>query len=170
MSPQEREHLRGFLASVFVEGFTDADWDHGLGGLHLMAEDEDGRLIGHSCIVQRHLMVGPQRTPRRVGYIEGVAVDAAARGQGLASSMVAEINEIITRSYDFGALCATEQGLPVYQRAGWKVWRGPLWAATPEGIVATDEDRGAVMVYENDSVALDLDTDLTADWRIGDVW
>jgi len=155
---------------VFVEGFTDADWDHGLGGLHIIAEDDDGVLLGHSCIVQRHLMVGPHRTPHRVGYIEGVAVDPAARGQGLASSMIADINDIITRSYDFGALCATEQGLPVYRRAGWQVWRGPLWALTPDGIVATDDDRGAVMIYETSSVAVDLDTDLTADWRIGDVW
>jgi aminoglycoside 2'-N-acetyltransferase I len=48
-------------------------------------------------------------------------------------------------------------------------WRGPTSALTPSGIVRTADADGAVFVLQV-GVPLDLDGELTSDWRDGDVW
>ncbi len=55
---------RQLLARVFAGEFEDVDWDHSLGGVHVVAR-ADGALVGHASVVQRRLMTGGR--PLRAG-------------------------------------------------------------------------------------------------------
>ena len=75
---------------------------------------------------------------------------------------------MIRGAYDLGALGATDEAVPLYERHGWRVWDGPLSALTPDGIIPTPDEQGAVYVLAED---LDRDPERAhRDWREGDVW
>ena len=64
--------VEGAFADAYGEGsWTDADWEHSLGGLHSLVWD-GADLIGHGALVQRRLLLGGRAL--RTGYVEGVAV------------------------------------------------------------------------------------------------
>ena len=69
------------VIEAFGGDFTDADWEHALGGMHAVI-CHHGALIAHAAVVQRRLLYGD--TALRCGYVEGVAVREDWRGQGLA--------------------------------------------------------------------------------------
>src|SRR5262245_17094303 len=59
------------LHGVFEGDWTADDWDHSLGGVHVLLW-EDGELVGHGAVVMRRLM--HQGRAIRTGYVEGVGV------------------------------------------------------------------------------------------------
>ncbi|WP_461026918.1 GNAT family protein, partial [Streptomyces sparsus] len=67
--------VRALLDEAF-EDFDDHDWDHGLGGMHVLVRS-DGDLLAHACVVQRRLLHAGRAL--RTGYVEGVAVRADRR-------------------------------------------------------------------------------------------
>jgi aminoglycoside 2'-N-acetyltransferase I len=150
----------------FGNGFGDDDWDHALGGLHALAHDGD-RLVGHGAVVQRRLVYGERAL--RAGYVEAVAVEEDARRRGIASAVMAALEDVIGRAYDLGALSATDAGSALYLSRGWQLWRGPTSALTPSGLHRTPDDDGSVHVLPGPFV-LDLDEELACDWRDGDLW
>ena len=79
------------------------------------------------------------------------------------------LEDVVRRAYDAGALSATDRGAQLYSGRGWQLWRGTTWALTPQGRVRTPEDDDAVFVLPG-GVPLDLDGELTCDWRDGDLW
>jgi aminoglycoside 2'-N-acetyltransferase I len=83
--------------------------------------------------------------------------------------MMAALERVVRGAYDLGALGATDQAAPLYAARGWKRWRGPAWALTPDGVVRTEDADGAIYVLPGE-VPLDLGGELTCDWRDGDVW
>ncbi|MEV6876346.1 GNAT family N-acetyltransferase [Amycolatopsis sp. NPDC051128] len=156
---------RNLLDDAFDGDFTDTDWENGLGGIHALAFDADG-LIGHAALVQRRLLHGSRVL--RAGYVEGVAVHPDHRRRGVAGAMMASL-EALLPGYDLGALSASEEAVVLYERRGWQQWRGPTFALTPTGIQRTADEDGGVYVFPG-KAPLDLDGELTADWRAGDVW
>ena len=72
-------------------------------------------------------------------------------------------------AYDLLALGATDDGVLLYESRGWLRWRGPLSALTPSGVVPTPDDEGWLFVLPG-AAHLDLDGELTCDWRNGDLW
>jgi aminoglycoside 2'-N-acetyltransferase I len=72
-------------------------------------------------------------------------------------------------AYEIGALGATDAAAAFYAARGWKLWQGPSSALTPAGVKRTGEDDGCIYVLPVD-VPLDLSSELTCDWRDGDVW
>jgi Acetyltransferase (GNAT) family. len=158
--------VRSLVEVAFEGRFTAEDWDHALGGLHALAWDGDD-LIGHGALVQRRLL--HQGRALRTGYVEAVAVRADRRRTGTASAIMAELERVITAAYELGALSAASAGARLYESRGWQRWRGPTSALTPTGVVATPEEDGHVFVWPA-SAPLDLDAELTCDWRGGDVW
>jgi aminoglycoside 2'-N-acetyltransferase I len=154
---------RALLDDVFAGEMTDSDWDHALGGVHALAW-EDGELVGHASVVQRRLVCGGRA--RRTGYVEGVGVRADRRRRGIAGALMASLEDVIGRAYELGALGASEMAIPFYASRGWRAWEGPLAALTPDGVVATPDERGAVFVLGE----LDVTGTLLCDWRDGDVW
>jgi aminoglycoside 2'-N-acetyltransferase I len=156
---------RNLLYTVF-DDMTEHDWEHSLGGIHALAWDA-AELIGHAAVVQRRLMHGGRAL--RAGYVEGVAVRADSRRQGHAGAIMDALERIIRDAYDLGALGASDAAVPFYEGRGWQPWQGPLSALTPSGVTDTPEEAGSVYVLAG-AVALDLNGELTCDWRDGDVW
>ena len=157
---------RALLDDAFDGDFDDEDWDHALGGLHALAWD-DGVLVGHGAVVLRRLLHGGRAL--RPGSVEAVAVAVAHRRTGVASALMARLEEVVRGAYDLGALGATDDGAALYAARGWQRWRGPTSVLGPTGTVRTPDDDGAVLVLPG-AGPLDLDGTLTCDWRDGDVW
>lgn len=165
----QRTAIRTLLDRAFAghpDGdFTDSDWDHTLGGLHVLALDGD-EPIGHASVVQRRLLHGGKAL--RTGYVESVAVKADRRNQGHGAAVMAEAERIIRGGYDLGALGSAEEATGFYAARGWRLWEGRTFALTPSGAVPTPDVDGWIYVYP--VAALDLGGELTCDWRDGDVW
>jgi len=146
--------------------FDDEDWDHALGGVHALVHD-GGELVAHGSVVQRRFLHAGRSW--RVGYVEAVAVAAAARRRGHGATVMAALEEVVRRAYDVGGLSATDDGAPLYRSRGWQLWRGPTAVLAPGGKVPTPEEDGSVYVLPG-AVPFDLDGELVCDWRDGDLW
>jgi len=166
LDAEDLEAVRRMRIEAFAGEFGDDDWEHSRGGMHVLAQ-EDGAIVAHAAVVQRRLLYGGRAL--RAGYVEGVAVRADQRRRGLGVALMTALDAILRGAYDIGALGATDAAIPLYEAHGWRRWRGPLSALTPDGIVPTPDSAGAVFVLEL-GVPLDLDAALTCDWRDGDVW
>jgi aminoglycoside 2'-N-acetyltransferase I len=166
----ELEALRRLVFGAFGGRFDEHDWDHTLGGMHVLVMEDDEDVVAHGAVVPRTLAAG--RRALRTGYVEGVATRGDRRGLGLATLVMAEVGRVVSEGgYELGAL-SDGTGIPgFYQRLGWETWQGPTWAAGPDGPERTAEEDGSVLVLRTPTTGeLDLDGPLTCDWRAGDVW
>jgi aminoglycoside 2'-N-acetyltransferase I len=164
-----RDEARRMVIDAFAGGaldFTDADWEHALGGMHALISHH-GALIGHAAVVQRRLLY--RQSALRCGYVEGVAVREDWRGQGLARALMDAVEQVLRGAYQLGALSASEAGRDLYAARGWLPWHGPTSVLAPTGVVRTPDDDGSVFVLPV-SVVVDTGEALTCDWRDGDVW
>jgi aminoglycoside 2'-N-acetyltransferase I len=161
----ELDAVRKLLADVF-DDLTADDVEHCLGGVHALAW-EDGRLVGHASVVQRRLLHGGRAL--RAGYVEGVAVRADRRGRGYGAAVMKAVEQVARRAYVVAALATTAAAAGFYAARGWQLWRGPSSALSPTGIRRTEDDDGGIYVLTLEA-PLDLDAELTCDWRDGDVW
>jgi len=174
LDAETREDARRMVVDAFGTdddgdpgaAFGDADWEHALGGMHALI-CRHGAIIAHGAVVQRRLLYRGKAL--RCGYIEAVAVRADWRGQGLATAVMDALEQVLRGAYQLGALSASEAGLALYLPRGWQQWNGPTSVLAPTGIRRTPEDDGGVHVLPI-SVELDTSTELTCDWRDGDVW
>jgi len=164
LSAAELGQLRHLLDLAFDE-FSDDDWQHGLGGTHVLVS-VDGELVAAGALVRRRFVHDGR--PLRCGYVEAVATHPDHRRQGHASAVMSVL-ESLAGTYDLLALSASEDGFDLYESRGWELWQGHTSVQTPRGPVATPGDDGSVFVRAGDQ-PLDLDGELTCDWRDGDVW
>lgn len=148
------------------EPFTEEDWEHGLGGVHFILEEE-GALVAHGSVVERELHVGEHHL--RTGYVEAVATKKDLQHRGYGSTIMREVGEYIDETFPLGAL---DTGVTAfYEQLGWAVWEGPTFVRTKSGLVRTAEDDGSVMVRLTPmSPELDLMAGISCEWRSGDVW
>jgi aminoglycoside 2'-N-acetyltransferase I len=154
------------MDDIFGDRFTADDWYHALGGMHALAY-ADGALVGHASVVLRRLLHGGRTL--RAGYVEAVGVRRDRRRRGVGRAVLTAIEPFIHGGFELGALSATDEGAQLYRVLGWQRWRGPTAALTPVGVVRTAEADGAVQVLVG-TAPLDLDGELTCDWREGDLW
>jgi len=166
LAPGVLDEVRELLMVVFDGDFEEADWEHALGGMHVIARHGPD-VVGHASVVQRRLLVGGRSL--RAGYVEGVGVHPDFRRRGIGRVMMAALERVIGAAYDLGALATSEEARALYARHGWQQWGGPTWALTPDGIVRTEDEDGGIYVLPA-GVPLDLSGALTCDWREGDVW
>jgi aminoglycoside 2'-N-acetyltransferase I len=168
LSAVELEAVRRLLFAAFAGRFDAHDWEHTLGGLHVLAT-EDGQVVAHGAVVARVLTVGDREVA--TGYVEGVATRADRRGLGLATRVMREVGRVIEHDHQLGALSDGTRIPGFYQRLGWETWQGPTWAAGPRGPERTADDDGSILVLRTPATAeLDLTAPLTCDWRPGDIW
>ena len=161
-----REELRALVDAAFEGDFTDEDWAHTAGGVHVWLSDDAG-VISHGSVVERWLECSGQRL--RVGYVEAVATAVAYRRQGHGASIMRYIGDLIRERFVLGALSTGTHAF--YEAFGWERWRGPACVDTPGGRERTPEDDGTIMILRTRrSPRLDLDTEIACDWRRGDVW
>jgi aminoglycoside 2'-N-acetyltransferase I len=154
------------VIEAFAGEYTDADWEHALGGMHALISHH-GALIGHAAVVRRQLLY--RGSALRCGYVEGVAVREDWRGQGLAHALMDAAEQVIRGGYQLGALSASAAGRSMYATRGWLPWRGPTSVLAPTGVRRTPDDDGSIFVLPI-SVELDTGEAITCDWRDGDVW
>jgi aminoglycoside 2'-N-acetyltransferase I len=168
LGTEELAALRGMVFGAFGGRFDEHDWEHMLGGVHVLVEEDDG-VVAHGAVVGRVLAAGAREL--RTGYVEGVATRGDRRGRGLATVVMVEAGRVVERDYELGGL-ADGTGIPgFYQRLGWETWQGPTFVAGPQGRVRTAAEDGNVLVLRTPATGeLDLTGPLTCDWRPGDVW
>jgi aminoglycoside 2'-N-acetyltransferase I len=149
-----------------AEGFTDQDWSHAIGGVHVIAE-ADGRVVAHASVVRRELHTGGHRL--RTGYVEAVATRPSHQRRGIGSLVIGEVDELIDRTDRLGALATGVAGF--YERLGWVAWEGPTFVRTAAGLVRTAEEDGNVLVrLTPSSPELDRSASISCEWRPGDAW
>jgi aminoglycoside 2'-N-acetyltransferase I len=158
--------LRTFLADAFPDNFSDDDWAHALGGVHVWLIDPVG-LVSHASLIDRTLHCAGQTL--LVGYVEAVATRATHRRRGHATTVMTRIGDLIRERYPLGALSTGAHAL--YEALGWETWRGPSFVDGPAGHERTPDDDGGIMILRTPrSPQLDLDRPIVCDWRQGDVW
>ncbi|MGH3555882.1 MAG: GNAT family N-acetyltransferase [Mycobacterium sp.] len=163
---EARQRAYEMVTDAFAGEFTDADWDHALGGMHALIWHR-GAIIAHGAVVQRRLLY--RGAALRCGYVEAVAVREDWRGQGLAIAILDACEQVIRGGYQLGALSSTDRGRRLYTVRGWLPWCGPTSVLAPTGSTRTPEEDGSVFVLPV-GISLDTSADLTCDWREGDVW
>jgi aminoglycoside 2'-N-acetyltransferase I len=167
LTKEVRELARGLLEVVFHGEFDEDDWEHSLGGMHVIAWYE-GLMVGHAALVQRRLFY--RQYPMRAGYVEGVGVHPDWQGRGIGGRLMDVIEQMIAGAYDIGALGASDDAVPFYEHRGWVRWQGPTSVMSPDGIVRTPDEDGAIFVLLHPDLRFDTTRELTCDYRSGDVW
>jgi aminoglycoside 2'-N-acetyltransferase I len=169
LRPREIAALRRLFDAAWAndeQPFTDQDWDHAVGGIHFLLE-EDGEIRAHASVIERELHAGEDRLA--TGYVEAVATWPAHRRRGFGRAVMREVGAHIDRTYPLGALDTDRIGF--YEPLGWVVWGGPTFVRTESGLVRTTEEDGAVMVrLTPTSPKLELSGPISCEWRPGDVW
>lgn len=169
LTATEVEAIRALLRAAFAsddEGFTEADWEHSIGGLHFVL-DVDGRVVAHASVVERWLHIGGR--PLRTGYVEAVATDPRWQGRGHGTTVMRAVTAWVRERFELGALGTGSHHF--YERLGWRTWRGPSAVRTNQGTLATPDDDGYLLVLETPSSPdLDLTAPISCEWRPGDAW
>jgi aminoglycoside 2'-N-acetyltransferase I len=169
LRPADAEAIRAILWAAFErdeEGFTEHDWEHALGGIHVVAE-VDGRIVAHASVLPRQIHIGTRALA--TGYVEAVATEPGRQRTGLGTAVMGEVGDVIREGYELGLLGTGEHGF--YERLGWRTWRGPSSVRTADGRRATPDDDGFLMALETPtSPPLDLYAPISCEWRPGDVW
>ncbi len=144
--------IRAIMEDAFGEDederFTDDDWDHAVGGVHVVV-DVDGEIVTHASVVERTLHVGDR--PVRTGYVEAVATAPAHQGSGFGTLAMTDATALVRERFELGCLGTGRQSF--YERLGWQTWRGRSFLRTADGLVATPDDDGYLMVLSTPIVA-----------------
>ncbi|MEV7440421.1 GNAT family N-acetyltransferase [Streptomyces sp. NPDC091204] len=168
LTGDELREVRALLDEAFEGDFGEEDFEHALGGMHVLVRDAGGLLVAHGSVVQRRVVHGGRAL--RTGYVEAVAVRAGSRRRGLGGQVMAELERIVARAYVLGALSASQEGAGLYLGRGWSVWPGRIGALSPDGPVPLPEEEGSTYVWvPPGGIRLDPAGRLDFDWRDGDV-
>jgi aminoglycoside 2'-N-acetyltransferase I len=171
LSEGDRRAIRALLDAAFddpdpEERFSDHDWEHALGGTHVVL-DLDGEVVAHASVVEREIHADGR--PLRTGYVEAVATSPARQGAGLGTIVMADVTTLIRDGFELGALGTGAHHF--YERLGWRTWRGPTSVRAPDGDRPTPDDDGFVMVLRTPTTPpLDDTATISCDCRPGDVW
>lgn len=158
--------VRALLDEAFDGDFSDEDWEHTVGGQHVVLID-GGAVLAHAAVVPRLLEVDGRLF--RTGYVEGVATALARHGEGLGSRVMTEANAHVRRTSELGALSTGRHAF--YERLGWQRWQGSTFARRAGGLARTEEDDDGVMVLRfGPSADIELVGALSCQERHGDDW
>ncbi|WP_327278725.1 MULTISPECIES: GNAT family N-acetyltransferase [unclassified Streptomyces] len=170
LGPGVLGELRELLGGAFGGEFSGEDFEHALGGMHVLVREgrEGGELIAHGSVVQRRVVHAGRAL--RTGYVEAVAVRSDLRRRGLGGQVMAALEAVIARAYALGALSASDAGAALYASRGWSVWGGRVGTLAPSGPQALPEEEGSTYLWVPDGGVLpDPAEGLWFDWRNGDV-
>lgn len=168
LSPAEWSELTDLCVAAFDEPWGDY-WESIGPGVHVIAEDETGRIVAHAAIMDRLLYPGDALL--RAGYVEAVAVLPTFQRQGHGTEVMEVIDRMIDEGYELGALGTGSHAF--YTRLGWVIWQGPTWIRERDGgLLRSPDEDGGIMVRRTPATPVDLDLSgpIAVDWRPGEVW
>ncbi len=166
LSREFLSEIRGLLDLAFGNEFSDEDWQHTIGGWHVIAT-EGTRVVSHAAVVPRILYVA--KRPFLCGYVEGVGTDPARQGDGIGSQVVGDASRLIEGEFEMGALSTERHHF--YQRLGWERWRGPTYVRNGSDLFRTEDEDDVVMVLRfGPSADVDLGVAMSCETRGGDDW
>lgn len=170
LTAAEMLEIRTLLGQAFESGeggqFSDDDWDHALGGIHIVL-DLESDIVAHAAVVERGIQIGGRDL--RTGYVEAVAVAPSHQGVGHGSLLMTDVATYIDDRFDLGVLSTGRPSF--YERLGWRIWTGPSFVRAAAGLHRTQDDDGDILVLPTrSSPSLDLAASISCDWRSGDVW
>lgn len=167
LASAQLESIRRLLDAAFDGAFDDTDWEHTLGGHHIVVRSDD-EIVAHAAIVPRVIRVADRAFD--VGYVEGVATAPNRQRNGLGTVAMQAANEVIAGYHELGVL-STNAPL-FYERVGWRRWLGPtsVRQANGEELRTPDEDDGIMILSTTTTRALDLDGPIVCESRQGDDW
>jgi aminoglycoside 2'-N-acetyltransferase I len=158
--------VKQVVVDAFNGGFSDDDWQHSLGGWHVIGA-EAGAVVSHAAVVARTIDVGDVSIA--AGYVEGVATRSDRQRQGLGALVMTEVAGVIRREFALGVLSTSSQGF--YESIGWERWQGPTFVRTDGRLVRSEEEDDGIMVLRfGPSEAVDLTDPISCDSRSGDDW
>ncbi len=165
LSEDVRDRLRALLWDAF-DDFSEDDWRHGLGGVHVVAFAGD-RPVGHASVISRNLYVGEDLFV--AGYLEAVAVNAQCQGRGIGAEVVTAAGEVIVERFPVAALSTSKHGF--YEGLGWERWLGASYVVSGDDWRRTeDEDSGIMVLRPPGSPVSDLGGRIAVEERSGDAW
>ncbi len=171
LTPADFNAVRELMDIAFADDedgpFGDDDWQHALGGVHVVL-DVDGVIVAHASVVERDIHIAGQ--PLRTGYVEAVATAPGRQGQGLGTQVMEAICAVIRADFELGMLGTGRHHF--YERLGWHTWQGPAFLRTPGGDQRTPDEEGYLLVLRTPATptGLDLAAPISCEWRAGDVW
>lgn len=165
----ELAEARAVLDDAFVDDpLTEDDWEHCLGGLHVLTRDGD-LLVAHAAIVARPMLLDDGALT--VGYVEGVGVRRSHLRRGLGGTLMARIEAMAGGEFDVLALAASDEGLPFYLTRGWRPWPGRTYVVTATGRRRTPDEDDSVLVWPTGPfAAVGPDSELACHERSGEDW
>ncbi|MDJ0953707.1 MAG: GNAT family N-acetyltransferase [Acidimicrobiia bacterium] len=167
LRPADAAQVRTLLEDAFAGRFAEADWQHCLGGTHVILRSPNGLPIAHAAVVLRVITVNG--TDYRTGYVEGVGTSPDHQGDGHGTAVMTEANRIIRSHFELGALATGEHHF--YERLGWERWAGKTYVADGNQLRRTpDEDDGIMVLRFGRSGTIDLRSSIACTARIGDDW
>ena len=158
--------IRGLVATAFEEDFSDQDWEHALGGWHVVVID-GASVIAHAAVVLRFIEVADR--PFHTGYVEAVATSPARQQEGFGSSVMTEVANLVRGKFEMGALSTDLHEF--YSRLGWEQWHGPTYVRHGSELVRTEDEDDGIMVLRFDSSRdVDVAAAISCEARSGDDW
>ncbi len=165
-SVEQLVQIHALMLDAFAGDFDAEDWEHTLGGTHVVALDGDVA-VAHAAVVARVLEVDGR--PFRTGYVEAVATLPARHGEGIGSLVMHDVAEIVTGDFELGGLGTGRHSF--YERVGWERWQGPTYARHGSELVRTEEEDDGVMVLRfGPSASVELTAAISCEERPGDDW
>jgi len=125
------------------------------------------KLVSYVAWITRWLQMG-EGSLLCTAYIEGLATELQYRNRGFASQVMKRAIEEV-RDFDIAALSTGSHGF--YERLGWRIWEGQLYARKGKELIAMPEEQGCVMVHSLPKTPpLDITAPLSIEWREIEPW
>jgi aminoglycoside 2'-N-acetyltransferase I len=125
----------------------------------------NGELVSHAASVTRWLQPD-EGGVLRTTYVEAVTTVPAYQRKGFATAVMRTLQAHIG-DYELGGL--SPFAVAFYERLGWELWHGPLAIRTEDGLLLTLDEEVMILRLER-TPSLDLNVQLTAEWRSGELW
>jgi aminoglycoside 2'-N-acetyltransferase I len=159
--------VRALLGAAFAGAFSADDWEHCLGGWHVLVVSPEGTLLSHAAVVPRVLEIAGK--PVDAGYVEGVATAPVLQGRGFGTAAMRAVGDLLAARFEMGALSTSRPGF--YERLGWQRWQGPSFVRRGAQLVRTpDEDDGIMVLRHDATLPVELTDPIACHERSGDDW
>jgi GNAT superfamily N-acetyltransferase len=135
------------------------------GGRHFLAH-RGTELVSHAVVTTRWAQ--PEgHDELKTAYVDAVSTLPSYQGQGYGSAVMDRLAATID---DYAIACLQTDEPAFYERLGWEVWQGPLAGRGEEGLIATPQQQGVMVLQLPQTPPLDLETQLTIECQPDRIW